>query len=214
MDTRNNNDDNLCTDDCDQESGLKDEESAKAEKWKKHYSSKHKILLVGEGDFSFSLCLARAFGSAHNLVATSLDSHGDIGKKYCNGVSNVLELEERGCCVFHGVDAKEMSNHFFLKTQRLNKRLLKSFLANAKALLKKDDGEIHVTQKEGDPYNKWDLVKKAEKKGLTLLHVEPFLKDEYAGYDNKRAHGKLSDASFPVGEASTYKFKLLTSNTH
>lgn len=97
---------------------------------------------------------------------------------------------------------------------RLNKRLLKGFLANAKALLKKDDGEIHVTQKEGDPYNKWDLVKKAEKKGLTLLHVEPFLKDEYAGYDNKRAHGKLSDASFPVGEASTYKFKLLTSNTH
>lgn len=30
---------------------------------------------------------------------------------------------------------------------RLNKRLLKGFLANAKALLKKDDGEIHVTQK-------------------------------------------------------------------
>lgn len=164
MDTRNNNDDNLCTDDCDQESGVKDEESAKTEKWKKHYSSKHKILLVGEGDFSFSLCLARAFGSAHNLVATSLDSHGqphltsfsllplfspmeverfnlgsfpshpfhnlfvfvfvfagDIGKKYCNGVSNVLELEERGCRVFHGVDAKEMSNHFFLKTQRFDR---------------------------------------------------------------------------------------------
>jgi len=76
MDTRNNDDGNLCTDDCDQDSKIKDEESAKAEKWKKHYSSKHKILLVGEGDFSFSLCLARAFGSAHNLVATSLDSHG------------------------------------------------------------------------------------------------------------------------------------------
>ncbi|XP_027933262.1 uncharacterized protein At4g26485-like [Vigna unguiculata] len=238
MDTRNNDDGNLCTDDCDQDSKIKDEESAKAEKWKKHYSSKHKILLVGEGDFSFSLCLARAFGSAHNLVATSLDSHGDIGKKYCNGVSNVLELEERGCRVFHGVDAKEMNSHFFLKTQKfdrivynfphvgfiypenshcqiqLNKKLLKGFLANAKALLKKDGGEIHVTQKEGDPYNKWDLVKKAENKGLVLLQVEPFLKDEYDGYDNKRADGKSSDASFPVGEASTYKFKLQTSNTN
>ena len=42
----------------------------------KHYSSSQKILLVGEGDFSFALCLARAFGSAENMVATSLDSRG------------------------------------------------------------------------------------------------------------------------------------------
>jgi 25S rRNA (uracil2634-N3)-methyltransferase len=41
-----------------------------------HYSSSHKILLVGEGDFSFTLCLAKAFGSAVNIVATSLDDRG------------------------------------------------------------------------------------------------------------------------------------------
>lgn len=76
MGTRDVHDD-LHTDDDDQEdSELEDQESAKAEKWKNHYSSNHRILLVGDGDFSFSLCLARAFGSAHNLVATSLDSYG------------------------------------------------------------------------------------------------------------------------------------------
>lgn len=42
----------------------------------KHYTSSQKILLVGEGDFSFSACLARAFGSANNLFATSLDNLG------------------------------------------------------------------------------------------------------------------------------------------
>ncbi|PKI78819.1 hypothetical protein CRG98_000779 [Punica granatum] len=41
-----------------------------------HYSSNHNILLVGEGDFSFAACLARAFGSAPHIVATSLDSRG------------------------------------------------------------------------------------------------------------------------------------------
>ncbi|KAG4381303.1 hypothetical protein AAZX31_15G116900 [Glycine max] len=106
-------------DDDDQDSKLEDKESAKAEKWKKHYSSKHRILLVGEGDFSFSLCLARAFGSGHNLVATSLDSYDNIGKKYSNVLSNAMELQERGCLVFHGVDAKEMSQHFFSRLRGL-----------------------------------------------------------------------------------------------
>jgi len=43
----------------------------------RHYTNKQKILLVGEGDFSFSLSLARAFGSASNLTATSLDTQGN-----------------------------------------------------------------------------------------------------------------------------------------
>ncbi|XP_057757802.1 uncharacterized protein At4g26485-like isoform X1 [Arachis stenosperma] len=209
-----------------------EEDSQKAEKWRKHYSSRHRILLVGEGDFSFSLSLATAFGSAHNLVATSIDSQENIVKKYSNGINNVRELEERGCLVLYGVDAKEMSQHFFLKTQRfdrivynfphvgflypensycqiqLNKRLVKGFLSNAKILVRKEGGEIHVTHKEGDPYSKWGLVKKAEKRGLVLQQAVPFFKDDYPGYDNKRAHGKLCDASFPIGESNTYKFKL------
>ncbi|KAF7840486.1 Heavy metal-associated isoprenylated plant protein 41 isoform A [Senna tora] len=254
-----------------------EEEEVKPEKWKKHYSSRHRILLVGEGDFSFSLCLARAFGSAQNLVATSLDSQGEctvlitrsktfrfpsiavvlssmtgwivcnvlsfgmvahaevIAKKYSNGIGNVRELEDRGCIVLFGVDAKAMSQHFFLKTQRfdrivynfphvgflykedsclqiqLNKRLVKGFLANAKALVKKEGGEIHVSHKEGDPYDKWDLVKKAEKRGLVLGQAVPFSKDDYPGYANKRAHGKVPDASFPLGDCTTYKFMLKTS---
>lgn len=70
---------NTDTDDEEQES---EEPSSNTAKWKKHYSSKHKILFVGEGDFSFSLCLARAFGSAHNLIATSLDSQGNENQNF------------------------------------------------------------------------------------------------------------------------------------
>ena len=41
-----------------------------------HYSSFHQILLVGEGDFSFSLCLGHSFASASNIVVSSLDPYG------------------------------------------------------------------------------------------------------------------------------------------
>ncbi|KAF9679318.1 hypothetical protein SADUNF_Sadunf06G0002600 [Salix dunnii] len=208
-----------------------DEEDEEPEKWKKHYSSKHRILLVGEGDFSFSVSLARAFGSASNLAYVCLCCVDNIAKKYSNGVRNVRELEEKGGIVLYGVDAKEMSQHFFLRTQRfdrivynfphvgflfreasycqiqLNKRLIKGYLSNAKALLKQDKGEIHVTHKEGEPYDKWDLVKKAGKIGLVLQEIVPFCICDYPGYDNKRAHGSLSDAPFRLGNSSTYKFK-------
>ncbi|XVF76988.1 hypothetical protein PTKIN_Ptkin14bG0004000 [Pterospermum kingtungense] len=48
------------------------------ERWVQHYCNSHNILLVGEGNFSFSASLAVSFGSATNMVATSLYSRGKI----------------------------------------------------------------------------------------------------------------------------------------
>lgn len=55
-----------------------EEKMVKTEKWVKHYSSSQTILLVGEGDFSFSMSLAIGFGSANNIYATSLNSYGQF----------------------------------------------------------------------------------------------------------------------------------------
>ncbi|XP_058783956.1 heavy metal-associated isoprenylated plant protein 41-like [Vicia villosa] len=52
--------------------------SDEGSKWLKHYCSDHQLLLAGEGDFSFTLCLAKAFASATNIVASSFDTHGCI----------------------------------------------------------------------------------------------------------------------------------------
>lgn len=213
-------------------SSSEEEEEVKLVTWKEHYSSEHKILLVGEGDFSFSLCLAKAFGSARNIVATTVDTQLELVKKYSNAIENMRELQDMGCVVLCGVDATTMSQHFFLTTQRfhrivynfphvgfaypeanacqikLNKQLVKGFLRNAKVLLKKENGEIHVTHKTGEPYDKWDLVKKAAKIDLVLYEAPPFLKHKYPGYTQKRAHGRSSDAPFDLGGCTTFKFRL------
>lgn len=59
-----------------QEEEIKSVIVVREERWIKHYSSGHRILLVGEGDFSFSACLAIKFIWAPNIIATSLDSRG------------------------------------------------------------------------------------------------------------------------------------------
>ncbi|ONI11893.1 hypothetical protein PRUPE_4G133100 [Prunus persica] len=52
----------------------------------------------------YRTCLARAFGSAANMVATSLDSREELMVKYSKALRNLRELENRGCKIFHGLD--------------------------------------------------------------------------------------------------------------
>lgn len=84
-------------------------------KWIKHYSSKHEILLVGEGDFSFAACLAKAFGDASNITATSLDTEGQLRMKHSTAEANLDFLEEMGATIIHKVDASTMRKHRELK---------------------------------------------------------------------------------------------------
>ncbi|KAL6196804.1 hypothetical protein ACLB2K_032417 [Fragaria x ananassa] len=205
----------------------------KQEKRVVHYSSKQKILLVGEGNFSFASCLAKGFGSAKNMVATSLESRESVLAKYSNAAPrNLTELEDMGCVILHEVDVHTMRQHpllldqlfdrivfnfphagfVFMENQKsqikLHQDLVRRFFNSACEMLK-GSGEVHVTHKTSHPFSKWEIVKLAEEVGLCLVEEASFSRGDYPGYLNKRGSGKKCNRTFPVGLCSTYKFAKL-----
>ncbi|XP_004308250.1 PREDICTED: uncharacterized protein At4g26485-like [Fragaria vesca subsp. vesca] len=181
----------------------------KQEKQVVHYSSKQKILLVGEGNFSFASCLAKGFGSAKNMVATSLDSRESVLAKYSNAAPrNLTELEDMGCVILHEVDVHTMRRHPLLLDQLLHQDLVRTFFNSACEMLK-GSGEVHVTHKTSHPFSKWERVKLAEEVGLYLVEEASFSRGDYPGYLNKRGSGKKCNRTFPIGLCSTYKFAKL-----
>ncbi|XP_059069424.1 heavy metal-associated isoprenylated plant protein 41 [Cryptomeria japonica] len=201
-----------------------------------HYSNFHHILLVGEGDFSFSAALAKAFGSAENIVATSLDSREEVISSYNSGQDNLRSLEKRRAMTLHSVDAKTMKKHEILREMlfdrivfnfphagffgkendnkliKKHRHLLKMFFKNGMAMLN-NMGEIHVTHKEKDPYDKWKLVEQAETCGLLFKESVDFNKAEYPGYTNRRGAGPNIGYTFHLGECRTYMFIVRESMT-
>nr|XP_043621498.1 heavy metal-associated isoprenylated plant protein 41-like [Erigeron canadensis] len=198
-------------------------------RWLKHYSSDHRILLVGEGDFSFSLSLALAFGDVSNIVATSFDSYDAVIKKYKGAKTNMEILRSLGAQLLHEVDALQMNLHKDLQKQKfdriifnfphagflgleddqqvimIHRILVCGFLKNASEMLH-PKGEIHVTHKTSDPFHLWNIEELATQNSLTLLERVNFRLKDYPGYHNKRGDGDRSDSSFPLGACSTYKF--------
>ncbi|KAL3618532.1 hypothetical protein CASFOL_037614 [Castilleja foliolosa] len=196
-----------------------------------HYSSAQSILLVGEGEFSFSCSLAVAFGLATNIVATSFDTYEILMVKYKGAYANLAVLEIMGATVLHGVDATQMKNFpdlrlwkfdriiynfphagFYGKEAnpeliRMHRNLVFGFLMNASTMLR-SGGEIHINHKTKAPFNSWRIEDLASECSLLCIGQDNFRIEDYPGYQNKRGSGSRSDEPFPLGECRTFKFKL------
>ena len=72
-------------------------------------SAADRVLLVGEGDLSFALALARALGTGANLVATTYDAEAELREMYAPWVARTLrDLRGLGAAALHGVDATRL----------------------------------------------------------------------------------------------------------
>ncbi|XP_060188441.1 heavy metal-associated isoprenylated plant protein 41-like [Lycium barbarum] len=183
-----------------------------------HYSSYHQILLVGEGDFSFSLCLAHSFGNASNIVASSLQSYDVVIKMYKNAESNLEKLKSLGGSILHGVNATKMQHHPDLSNRKFD-RIIFNFphagfhgREHNKHLIQccvlRVGGQIHVAHKTTPTYNRWDLVRLGKENSLICIECAEFRAENYPGYNNKKGDGPKCDEPFHLGECQTFMFIL------
>ena len=77
------------------------------------YSQDQKILVVGDGDFSFSQGLVRHLkGRGSGLTLTSYDSAQQVLGKYKTAKSNIEKVKAAGATVLHGVDGTNLKKSF------------------------------------------------------------------------------------------------------
>jgi hypothetical protein len=124
------------------------------------------VLVVGDGDLSYSVALANMRGDIH-LTATTLDSLGSLTKRYRRAENNVRTLLSiPNVSMYYGIDARQLQKYTFTKERKFrriifnfphpggkncmatNRKLLSDFFLSAEAVLS-DGGEIWLTLCDG-----------------------------------------------------------------
>ncbi|KAJ3291454.1 hypothetical protein HDU79_002384 [Rhizoclosmatium sp. JEL0117] len=178
------------------------------------YSHDETMLLVGEGNFSFSNSLLSTIyvQAPENMTSTSYDSEEVVHEKYPDAKSHLTPLIESGVKVFHGVDARDLGKTKALKGKTFdvivfnfphvglgikdqdrnvmaNQDLISGFFESALKFLK-PSGEIHIAIKNSVPYTLWNIKTLGANHGLSLRTKTPFVPETmYPLYAHRRTIG-------------------------
>ncbi|KAI9261154.1 hypothetical protein BY458DRAFT_515973 [Sporodiniella umbellata] len=171
-----------------------------------------KILLIGEGNFSFASSIAENYlsGGAEGMTATCFDSEETLYQKYEEAKDNVELIREFGGTVMFDVDGTDLPKEIRkgkytkiifnfphsgagIKDQDrnviANQKLLNGFFKASIPLLT-DEGEIQITLKTCKPYNLWAVKSLAKTTGkLASKGIRPFHPEDYPGYEHRRTLG-------------------------
>ena len=148
---------------------------AKSGPYAGQYQPHHRILTLGDGDFSFSLSIARNVKFTTGcLIASSHESRDQLLKTYSSvGIKDILkELESKKITTLHDVDATNISETISIEREyfdaiiwnfpcvradngadgqlseiEINRKLLRDFFLNVHHYLKPGSSQLHITHK-------------------------------------------------------------------
>ena len=180
----------------------------------KHINYKQRILLLGEGDFSFSASLSRL--GFCNLIATSFQTYKSMKEQYVNSASNVALIERMNNRVLYEIDVHKLDTYKHFESLSFdviifnfphtgspnfdhkssipsNQSLLRSIFEKTANYLSKH-GELHISLKNEPIYNSWNIQQqcKCVNNSFALKRKIKFKTAHFFGYQHVAASNHLS----------------------
>ncbi|XP_030010367.1 ferredoxin-fold anticodon-binding domain-containing protein 1 [Sphaeramia orbicularis] len=190
------------------------------------------ILLVGEGNFSFSASLSQLYSESDTSITATCLQHQDEALRHEGASSNIHTIRDTGGTVLFEVDCTKLEECTSLKGRvfdrvvfnfphcgrksgvKKNRELLKNFFLSCVQVLA-EDGEVHVSlcngqggtladQPKREWHNSWQVVSMASEAHLILCDVQQFESEKYQSY--KCTGYRSQDKGFHVQNALLHVF--------
>lgn len=195
-------------------------------------SHSRSILLVGEGNFSFSASLCQSLRESDTTVIATCLQREDEALRHEGAATCIQAIREAGATVLFDIDCTKLGESTFLKGNvfdlvifnfphcgrksgvKKNRELLKNFFLSCVQVLS-DDGEVHVSlcngqggtpvdQPKREWHNSWQVAAMAAEAHLILSDVQPFNSEKYQSY--KCTGYRSQDKGFHVENALLHVF--------
>ncbi|XP_019108654.2 ferredoxin-fold anticodon-binding domain-containing protein 1 [Larimichthys crocea] len=195
-------------------------------------SHSRSILLVGEGNFSFSASVSQLYSETDNSVTATCLQHQEEALRNEGTASNIQTIKDSGGVVLFEVDCRKLGENASLQGRvfdrvvfnfphcgrksgvKKNRELLRNFFLSCVQVLA-EDGEVHVSLCNGQGgtqadhpkrewHNSWQVVAMAAEAHLILTDVRPFESEKYQSY--KCTGYRSQDKGFHVEKALVHVF--------
>ncbi|XP_029304523.1 ferredoxin-fold anticodon-binding domain-containing protein 1 [Cottoperca gobio] len=190
------------------------------------------ILLVGEGNFSFSASVSQLYSETDTSITATCLQHQEEALRHEGATNNIRTIQDSGGAVLFDVDCTKLGECASLQGRvfdrvvfnfphcgrksgvKKNRELLKNFFLSCVQLLS-EDGEVHVSLCNGQGgtpadhpkrewHNSWQVAAMAAEANLILSHVQPFESEKYQSY--KCTGYRSQDKGFHVEKGLLHVF--------
>ncbi|XP_068456575.1 ferredoxin-fold anticodon-binding domain-containing protein 1 [Clinocottus analis] len=190
------------------------------------------ILLVGEGNFSFSASVSQLYSETETCITATCLQHQEEALRHEGAADYIKMIRDSGGAVLFEVDCTKLREcaslqgcvfdrvvfnfpHCGRKSGvKKNRELLKNFFLSCAQVLS-EDGEVHVSlcngqggtpadQPKREWHNSWQVAAMAAEAHLILSDVHPFERENYQSY--KCTGYRSQDKGFHVEKGLLHVF--------